>query len=272
MLDTKKIDKTSYSVPPVERAFNLLQYIGNGNKCQNLSKASKILKINRTTLIRLIYTLRDNKMIEQIGEHEGYRLGIGLIGLASKAINSRDIIKISQPILHTLSVETNLSVHLGIMDGVDIIYLYKEAPNSLLASNINVGSRLPAHSTSIGRAILAELTDAQVNEIFSQQTIQMPTNKTPTSIEKIIQQKHQDYETGYAWSRGNYEVGIGSCGAAIFNHSNEVISGINVTGRQELFNLKNKKNADFIIDSVVRAAKDISITLGCSLEKHTPAD
>jgi len=89
------LNKNSYSVPPVERAIRLLQYIGEGNKCRNLTKASSHLSINRTTLIRLIYSLLDNGMIEQISEDEGYCLGIGVISLGAQAIQSRDIVQMS---------------------------------------------------------------------------------------------------------------------------------------------------------------------------------
>lgn len=87
MIPTPDKVSTAYSVPPVERALNLLRYIGNGKKCRNLSTASKELGINRTTLIRLIHTLADNRMIEEIEEGAGYRLGPGLISLAAQAIH-----------------------------------------------------------------------------------------------------------------------------------------------------------------------------------------
>ena len=66
-IENGNLNKNNYSVPPVERAIRLLQYIGEGNKCRNLTKASNHLSINRTTLIRLIYSLLDNGMIEKIG-------------------------------------------------------------------------------------------------------------------------------------------------------------------------------------------------------------
>lgn len=78
------LKKNSYSVPPVDRAIRLLRYIGEGNKCRNLTKASNHLSINRTTLIRLIHSLLDNGMVDEIGENEGYRLGVGAITLAAK--------------------------------------------------------------------------------------------------------------------------------------------------------------------------------------------
>ena len=96
----------SYSVPPVERAIRLLRYIGDRNSCRNLSTASRELGINRTTLIRLIHTLLDQRMIEEIGDGAGYRLGVGLVSLGAQALDGRDIVQLCQPILQELCEAT----------------------------------------------------------------------------------------------------------------------------------------------------------------------
>ena len=98
------LGKVKYSVPPVERALALLRYIGEGNKCRNITEVSSQLSINRTTLIRLIHTLLNNRMIEEIGDDEGYRLGLGTITLAAKAIQSRNIVQVSSPFIKELSL------------------------------------------------------------------------------------------------------------------------------------------------------------------------
>ncbi|WP_127112607.1 IclR family transcriptional regulator [Shimia sediminis] len=256
-----KLD-TGYSVPPVERAIALLRYIGNGNRGRNISKTSKELGINRTTLIRLIHTLLSSRMIEEIEEGAGYRLGPGLIGLAAQAIHSRDIVRVTQPILETLSAETGLSAHMGILDGRDIVYLAREAPNTHLVSNMHAGSRLPAHASSIGRAILSEMPEDDIRKLFQGHTLTALTDKTPVSVDQLLEQAHQDQELGYAWSSGNFERGIGSCGAAILDHSGAPAGGLNVSGPQELFADSKNEDADRVRESVVKAARDASIALG----------
>ena len=164
-IENGNLNKNNYSVPPVERAIRLLQYIGEGNKCRNLTKASSHLSINRTTLIRLIYSLLDNGMIEQISEDEGYCLGIGVISLGAQAIQSRDIVQMSLQSIQELVKKSNMSAHLGILDGTDVVYLTRETPKAHLISNMHIGSRLPAHASSIGRAILADLSEVAVKDL-----------------------------------------------------------------------------------------------------------
>jgi len=254
--------KSTYSVPPVERAIALLRYIGEGNRARNLSTVARDLTINRTTLIRLIHTLLEHRMIEDVGEGAGYRLGAGLVSLGAQAIQGRDIVQVCQPILRSLCKETGMSAHLGILDGRDVIYLSREAPNSHLVSNVRTGSRLMAHASSIGRAILAEVSEDQLGQMFAQEPLQQATTKTPTTVQAIIQQARADKAAGYAWSQGNFESGIGSCAAPIFDHTGQPAGGINVSGPENRFSNPQSDDCNRVRDAVVEAARRASAALG----------
>ena len=254
--DTQK----TYSVPPVERAIRLLRYVGDGNSCRNLSTAARDLDINRTTLIRLIHTLLEERMIEETAEGAGYRLGIGLVTLGAQAIGGRDLVRTCQPVLQRLSEETAMSAHMGILDGTDIVYLSRVAPKSHLVSNIHAGARLQAHASSIGRAILAEFSAEKITALLEGVTLEAVTSKTPTTVEGVIAQASDDRAMGYAWSVGNFEAGIGSCAAAVFDHTGTVIGALNVSGPDNRFSVP--ENSAAIPKAVRRAADDASELLG----------
>lgn len=254
--------KNLYSVPPVIRALKLLRYIGEGKRVRNISTAARDLDINRTTLIRLIQTLLDQRMIEEIGEDSGYRLGAGLVSLGALAIQGRDIVQVCQPILQNLCAETGLSSHLGVLDGRDIIYLAREAPNSHLVSNVRMGSRLPAHASSIGRAILAEMPDDDLRRLFSGNPPEQTTQKTPATVDAILDQARADHLAGYAWSQGNFESGIGSCAAVIFDHTGHPAGGLNVSGPENRFSDSDVEGSAALRDAVVAAARRASCELG----------
>ncbi|MBY4891879.1 IclR family transcriptional regulator [Rhodobacteraceae bacterium N5(2021)] len=258
MVDTPS--QASYSVPPVERALKLLHYIGEGERARNLSIVARDLGINRTTLIRLIHTLLDHRMIEELPDGAGYRLGAGLVSLGALAIQGRDIVQLCQPILRELCLQTGMSAHLGVLDGREIIYLGREAPNSHLVSNVRTGSRLLAHASSIGRAILAEYSETQLRQIFEGDRPAQATDKTPQTIDAILAQARHDKAEGFAWSQGNFEAGIGSCAAAVFDHTGHVVGGINVSGPEARFSGRDPA----LIEAVTSAAQEASAALGYS--------
>ena len=264
MPDTDKVTANIYSVPPVERAISLLRHIGSGKKCRNLSTTSKELKINRTTLIRLIHTLGENRMIEEIEEGAGYRLGPGLISLAAQAIHGRDIVQVCHPILAELAEITGMSAHLGILDGTEVVYLSRETPNSHLVSNVRAGSRFPAQASSIGRAILAEMDPFKVQNIFEGHDLTPSTEKSPKTVQDIVKQLKKDKSAGFAWSEGHFEAGIGSCAAVVFDHSGRVAGALNVSGPQAAFADENTATDGKIRTAVLGAARQASTELGFS--------
>ncbi|MCK0150126.1 IclR family transcriptional regulator [Marivita sp. S6314] len=251
---------TAYAVPPVERAIKLLRYIGDNNTCRNLSTAASDLSINRTTLIRLIHTLLAERLIEELGDGRGYRLGVGLVTLGAQAIAGRDLVQTCQPVLQRLCEATSMSAHFGILDGTDIVYLSRVAPNSHLVSNIHAGARLRAHASSIGRAILAQMAPEEITALLAGATLEAVTPKTPTTIEGVIAQADADRALGYAWSVGNFEAGIGSCGAAVFDHVGRAVGALNVSGPDNRFADPDSSTA--IIEAVCKAAAEASALLG----------
>jgi len=252
---------SDYTVPPVSRALKVLRHIAEGNSCANNNKSAKELDINRTTLLRLLHTLREEGMIEPAAETGGYVLGTGLISLAAKALFSRDIVQVAQPVLKRLAADLGLSAHLGVLEGATILYLLRETPNLHLVSNVRVGSSLPAHATTIGRILLAQLPEAELRARLADWRLDPVTDKTKTTPEDLLAQLREDRKLGLAWSVGNYEPGIGSVAAAVFEASGAAVGAINVTGPESDFALRTGRRAD-IAARIAEAADTISQQLG----------
>ena len=210
MTDIAPSEAKAYGVPPVSRAIAVMRYIAAGNRCRNLSHAAKALGINRTTLIRILATLAEEDMIEEVPDSGGYRLGTSLIALAAQSLNERGILQVSRPVLRRLVDELKLSAHLGVIEGREIIYLARETPNSHLASMVREGTRLPAHATTIGRILLAQLPRAALHDLYKDVELPAYTDKTRTSLAALEEQLAADRARGVAWSVGFFEPEIGS--------------------------------------------------------------
>ncbi len=253
--------KPTYGVPPVERAIALLRYISDGNDCANTSLAAKETGINRTTVLRLIETLQRERMIQPNPDGAGYTLGNGLIHLAARALYSRDIVQIAQPELKTLASRLGLSAHLGVIEGLEILYLLRETPNLHLVSNVRVGSRLPVHATTIGRIILAHHDSDQRDRLLDGCDFHAVTAKTPTDRSALDAQLEIDRKTGLAWSVGNFEAGIGSAAIAVFDSTGEPVAAVNVTGPEHEF-VESSGRRDEIHLALSASAQEISQQLG----------
>lgn len=253
--------KQSIGVPPVVRAVALLRYIADGNDCANTSRAAKQTGINRTTLLRLLETLRSERMIQLNPDGGGYVLGNGLIHLAARALYSRDVVQIAQPELRRLAETLGLSAHLGVIEGHEILYLLRETPNLHLVSNVRVGSRLPIHATTIGRIMLAHCASDERDRILDGCDLHAVTAKTATSRAALDSQLEVDRKMGLAWSVGNFEAGIGSAAKAVFDSSGRAVAAVNVTGPEHEFS-ESAGRREEIGSALTESALCISQQLG----------
>src|ERR1700741_2098313 len=128
-----------YLAPPVQRAVRLIRHVAEGNPVLNMSETAKTLKINRTTLLRLLHTLEAEGFVERRAGG-GFQIGLSLVELGARALFSQDLVQVAVPVLTRLAEALALSAHLGVLDGTDVLYLVRRTPNTPLASNIRAGS------------------------------------------------------------------------------------------------------------------------------------
>jgi DNA-binding IclR family transcriptional regulator len=258
--ETDERGEATYLSPPVQRAARLLRHIAEGDSVANISRTARELGINRTTLLRLLHTLESERFIEPRGEGLGWRIGIGLIGLTAQAFFSEDLVQTSVPILGRLAESLSLSTHLGVLDGLEIVYLVRRVPNHTFASNIRIGSRLPAHAANMGRIILAHLAPERVERMYAGAELKAVTPRTPVTPAQLHAQLEADRAAGLAWSDGNYEAGISSVAAAIFDATGMPVAALNVSGHAADFAGAERRAQ--IGSHVEAAALEISQRLG----------
>lgn len=259
-VDSAARPPTAYSVPPVIRAIKVLRHIAAGHSVSNHTQAARTIGINRTTLLRLLHTLEAEGFIERVGTSPDYVLGTGLIALAAQKIFSLDVAQVASPVLDRLAERLGLASHLGVLEGRDVLYVLRVAPNMHLISNVRVGTRLPAHATTMGHAILAHMPDADVAALYRGQSLRAYTAQTATSLDALRRRLARVRADGIAESRSSFENGIGSIAAPVLDHTGKVVAAINVSGPEHAFAQPGRHA--LIAQSVREGAAEISNRLG----------
>ena len=116
------------------------------------------------------------------------------------------------------------------LDGTDVLYLVRRTPNTPLASNIRVGSRLPAHATTMGRMLLAFMPPVEIERLYAGKELQRFSDHTATTLQALQAKAEQDRRAGIAWSEAHFERGIGSAAVAVFDFAGTPLGAINVSG------------------------------------------
>jgi DNA-binding IclR family transcriptional regulator len=250
----------AYIAPPVQRAVRLLRHVAEGNPVLNMSETAKALKINRTTLLRLLHTLEVEGFVERRPGGAGFQVGLSLLELAARALFSQDLVQVAVPVLTRLAETLKLSAHLGVLDGTDMLYLVRRTPNTPLASNIRVGSRLPAHATTMGRMVLAFMPALEIDNLYAGKELKRFSEHTATTLEALHAKLEQDRNAGMAWSDGHFESGISSAAVPVFDFAGTPLGAINVSGPVNAFAEKERRT---VIGNELRAAgMEISRRLG----------
>jgi len=256
----RKRSASPYIAPPVQRAVRLIRHIAEGNPVHNMSETAKALSINRTTLLRLLHTLEVEGFLERRPDGAGYQVGLDLLAIGARALFSQDLVQVAVAVLTRLAETLQLSAHLGVLDGTDVLYLVRRTPNTPLASNIRAGSRLPAHATTMGRMLLAHASAAEIEALYGGQSLQRFSAHTATSLTSLRTALEQDHRAGIAWSDGHFERGISSAAVPVFDLGGKPVGAINVSGPVGAF-AGEERRAD--IERELRAAgQEISRRLG----------
>ena len=158
----------------LERGLAILSSFHANRSLIGVSELSRGLDLSRSTAHRYVTTLAKLGYLQQDPESKRYRLGPKVLDLGFSALNSMDLLEISAPYLRQLSDETQHTVNLAILDGIEVVYIERcrttRPGQQDIDLNLHVGARLPAYCTAMGKAILAFLPEERPTGSSSRST------------------------------------------------------------------------------------------------------
>jgi DNA-binding IclR family transcriptional regulator len=219
-----------YSVHSLELGLRILEsFDRDAIDEMNLSEMARRIGVSRSSAFRLVHTLQRLGYLERDDETKNYRLGARVMSLGYSFLASKDIAELARPDLQRLRAVTRCSTHLGILDGAEVIYIARFAAHKPVSAMIAVGARVPAHATTMGRIILAFKPPAYVTEHFGGRALTTFSEFTPATLSELQATLESDRRRGYAISHSNFEAGIASIAAPLFDAKGEVAGAINVS-------------------------------------------
>lgn len=214
-------------IQSVARAIQILECF-NQYKELGVSEISKMINLHKSTAFGLISTLENYNFLEQNKVTGKYKLGNEIFRLGTKV--NTDLISITLPYLNDLVSRCQETVNLVTRDNYSVLYLKKvESPHSMRICTRD-GEKLPLYCTAVGKTILAYLQDDEVNDIMSKIQLVKFTDKTITDKDILLQQLEKIRQKGYAEDFEELEIGLVCVASPIFNHHNEPVAGISVSG------------------------------------------
>src|SRR4051812_36061210 len=195
------------SASSIGRVFAILGAIGDSGQI-GISELSQRLGMSKTTVHRVVQTLKALGYVTQEVETERYRLTIRLFELGAKALESVDLVREADVEMRRIGQLTREAVHLGAFDEDAIIYIHKIDADYGLRMQSRIGRRNPLHSTAIGKVLLAWMEPADAREVLSHVEFRKSTQKTLSSAEAVLSILPRVREQGYGEDNEEQEEGL----------------------------------------------------------------
>ena len=250
----------AYFVPGLHRGLLVMETIAQERRRMSVTAIAKKLGLTRSSVFRLTYTLKQMGFLESSPESKEFGLGARVLNIGFAYLASQDIIEVARPHLEALRDETNVSSHLAIRDGHDVLYLDCVQTRSGFFSNLNVGSRLPAHASPLGWLLLSNLSPREIVELYEEQPFDMLSEHTPRDIQALMLRVAEAASKGHVVSRGIVEIGGSSVAAPIHDKSGAVVAALDISGPDSAFDFGTTEHG--YTDAVIETARSISRRLG----------
>jgi DNA-binding IclR family transcriptional regulator len=183
----------------------------------------------RGTLHRQLTHLVGEGLLEV--DREGrYQPGIRLLNLASRSWARNEFRMIAEPHLHRLQEQTGETVHLGVLRGVEVIYLDKVEGRQSVRMYSQIGNASPAYCTGVGKAALSILDDESLRVLVTRMAFQPFTVHTHRDAASLLLDIAAIRARGHAFDREEHEAGICCVAAPIRSEGNNFLAGVSVTG------------------------------------------
>lgn len=218
-----------YLVPALSRGLELLLQFNRDEPALTGAELSRRMAIPRASVFRMLQTLEAMGFVERIGDSATYRLGLGVLRLGFEYLASMELSEHGQPVLDALRDQTGYSAHLVVRDGTEVVFVAKAAGRSAIFNSVQVGARLPAHATVLGRLLMGGKSAQELAALYAGQTLKSFTARTPTTLAQLKKMIDAEARQGHAISEGGFESGISVVAAPVFDLAGKVAAAVSVT-------------------------------------------
>src|ERR1700742_1266478 len=149
-------------VESLDRGLRLLQAFGERPQPMSLSEIAKASELPRATARRILFTLQHGGYVSSDGKL--FALTPQVLTLAGHYLRSNQLVAVLQPVLDRVSMEAQEISSLAVLDGDEVVFIARASPTRIFTGGVDIGYRLPAFCTAVGRAMLGRLGDAELKD------------------------------------------------------------------------------------------------------------
>jgi IclR family pca regulon transcriptional regulator len=209
------------------RGLSIIKCFDAENPAMTLSQIAERVDLSRAAARRFLLTLENLGYVSLEGRN--FQLTAKVLDLGYGYLSSLSLPEIAQPHLETLASRVHESASASVLDGTDIVYVARVPIRRIMSVKINIGTRMPAHATSMGRVLLSGLSSPELKTLISNFDLPKYTKNTITSKNILLQEINKVRIQGWSINDQELEYGLRSIAVPIFNKVEKVVASINIS-------------------------------------------
>lgn len=257
-METNNAIRDRNSIQSLARGLNILELCAKSSLPLTLTEIANKAQLSKTTSQRFLNTLCSLGYLRR-GKDKGYVLGARVLSLSYAFLNSSSLVAMAKPYLDELSAELGKTLNLAVLENVHTLFLYRKEVRKFMKYDLGPGSVLPCYAGSLGKVLLAGLSDEELSKRVDKIEFYPITPKTISSKKRLRDEITKTRKRGYSICDQELSLEMYSIGVPLLDKRGEVIAAINVSME---FNFKGNPNLETVIKLLMEKGEMISSSLG----------
>lgn len=221
-------ESSRYFLKSLAKGMHVLQILADSQEPLGLVELSRRAETNNATVTRICYTLAEMGYVRRDRQRR-FQLTPQLLALGYASMSSMSWRQVAQHYLERLAEETGETVNLSVLQGSELMYLVRiNNTGRILPFDLQLGSRLPLHCTSMGKSLLAFLEKEELDAILADCEFTALTHRTISSEGEFRRELARVKRQGYALNDEELSVGLRSVSAPIMDSEGRAIAALNI--------------------------------------------
>jgi IclR family transcriptional regulator, pca regulon regulatory protein len=256
MLDTGQERNPDY-VQSLERGLAVIKAFGPDSPELRLSDVARATGLTRAAARRFLLTLVRLGYVRQEGTSFSLRPRVLELGYAY--LSALSLPEVAMPHMETLVAEVNESSSIAVLDDLDIVYVARVPTQRIMTITIAVGTRLPAYATSMGRVLLADLDEDDLEDRLNRIELERLTPTTVADRHALRAQVDRAREAGWSMVDQELEQGVRSASVPIRDATGAVVAAMNVSVHASRMTMQALRRD--VVPRLLRTADAIEVDL-----------
>lgn len=223
-------DKTAQNtIKSLDRAMEVFEFLSE-SQGKTLSTLASEMGQSPATIYRVLITLEGRELVEFNAEEQVWYIGPRAFVIGARFLRRTSLVERARPILRKLMEETGETANLGTEQGGRVLFLSQVETHETIRAFFPPGTLSPMHSSGIGKALLAQLSEDRLDRALAGQTLEVFTDQTIVAVDALKADLSQSRRRGYAIDGEEKAIGMTCIAAPVFDMNSEAVAGLSVSG------------------------------------------